>query len=145
MRNLRYMHVLAVVLALSATEGSARAQSQTASDQRIQTAVVRKLQDEKLRRGNNLEVMVKDGVVTLTGQVRSLWEKEATIEAVRKINGVTTTVSDVTIAQAENDRAIADELRKRVFGYTRYSIFDDINASVENGAVRLDGIVTDSS
>jgi osmotically-inducible protein OsmY len=145
MRNRGYMHVLAVVLALSATEGTARAQSQAPGDQRIQAAVVRKLQDEKLRRGNDPEVTVRDGVVTLTGQVRSLWEKEATIEAVRKINGVTKTISDLTIAQAENDRAIADQLRNRVLGYTRYSVFDDINARVENGAVTLDGMVTDSS
>jgi osmotically-inducible protein OsmY len=145
MRNLRRMHVLAVVLALGATEGTARAQSQAPGDQRIQAAVVRKLQDEKLRRGNDPAVTVTDGVVTLTGQVRSLWEKEAAIEAVRKTSGVTKTVIDLAIAQAENDRAIADQLRNRVLGYTRYSIFDDINARVENGAVTLDGMVTDSS
>jgi osmotically-inducible protein OsmY len=145
MRNLRCVHVLAVVLALGATEGRARAQSPSTSDQRIQAAVVRKLQDEKLRHGNNPEVTVKDGIVTLTGQVQSLWEKEATIEAVRKITDVKSTVFDVTIAQAENDRAIVDELRKRVFGYTRYSIFDNINARVDNGTVTLDGMVTDSS
>jgi osmotically-inducible protein OsmY len=121
------------------------AQSQAASDQRIQAAVVRKLQDEKLRRGNSPQVTVQDGVVTLTGQVRSLWEKEATIELVRKTNGVTRTVSDMTIAQAENDRAIADELSKGVLGYPRYSIFDDISGRVKNGAVTLDGMVTDSS
>ena len=136
--------MLALMLALGATEGAGRAPVQTASDDRVQAAVVRKLQDEHLRRGNNPEVTVKNGVVTLTGQVQSLWEKEATITAVRKTAGVTTTISEITIARAEGDRAIADELGNRVRKYTRYGVFDDIDARVRNGAVTLSGTVTDS-
>jgi hyperosmotically inducible protein len=145
MNNLRQLLVLAAVLAVGATNVAAQAPTPTASDQSIQAAVVRKLQDEKLRRGNNPDVSVKDGVVRLTGQVQTLFDKDATINAVRKVPGVTTTISELMIPRAESDRALADALRKGVFGYTKYSVFDDINLGVLNGAVTLDGSVTDGN
>ncbi len=116
---------------------------QTASDQGIQASVIRRLQNENLRRGSNPEVTVSSGTVTLTGQLRNLWEKEATIEVVRKTDGVVTTISELTILKAESDRAIADELTARVLRYDRYSLFDDISATVRDGMVLLQGNITD--
>jgi osmotically-inducible protein OsmY len=136
---------LIAVLAITAMPVAARAQSQTSTDQSIQAAIVRTLQNEKLRRGNNPDVSVTSGVARLTGQAQTLWEKEAIITAVRKTAGVTETLSELTIPRAESDRALADALGKGVFGYTQYSVFDDINLRVQNGAVTFEGLVTDGS
>ena len=45
-------------------------------------------------------------------------------------------------AQDRRDVRLADEIADAVLGYAQLSIFDDINASVENGAVILTGKVT---
>ena len=146
MASLQRVAVIGMALVVfGAVPGAARAQGRAASDQDLQAAVIRKLQDENLRRGNDPEVTVRNGTVTLTGQVRSLWEKEAAIEFTRKTRGVMTTISELTIVAAESDQAIADDLTARVLRYERYSIFDDISATVRDGRVTLDGNITDMS
>jgi hyperosmotically inducible protein len=51
-------------------------------------------------------------------------------------------ISSAAIAQDRRDVRLADEIGKSLMGYSRLTIFDDIGASVENGAVVLTGRVT---
>ena len=51
-------------------------------------------------------------------------------------------ISTAAFAQDRRDLRLADEIADAVIGYTQLSIFDDINASVENGAVTISGKVT---
>ncbi|MEO8078321.1 MAG: BON domain-containing protein, partial [Acidobacteriota bacterium] len=51
-------------------------------------------------------------------------------------------ISNAALAQDRRDVKLADEIGKSLVGYSRLTIFDDINASVENGAVVLTGRVT---
>ena len=46
------------------------------------------------------------------------------------------------IAQDRRDVRIADLVGRSIMTYSRFSIFDDINAQVENGVVMLSGKVT---
>jgi hyperosmotically inducible protein len=131
---------LTVVLAMAT---SARgAQPRLPSDQQIQTEVTHQLQGHHLRRGDNPTVAVTDGTVSLAGQVQSLWEKNEAIRLARKVDGVHRLISDLTIARAESDKAIAEAITKRVLRYARYSIFDDVNVRVLDGVVTLLGAVT---
>ena len=50
--------------------------------------------------------------------------------------------SSSVFAQDRRDVRLADDVSRSILGYTRLTIFDDINASVENGAVVLTGKVT---
>lgn len=104
--------------------------------------VVGTLQQHRLRRGNNPQVTVQDGTVRLEGEVRSLWEKNEAIALARKVEGVQTLVSALTIARAESDKKISDELTDKVLHYARYGIFDDLSSIVRNGVVRFEGVVT---
>jgi hyperosmotically inducible protein len=45
-------------------------------------------------------------------------------------------------AQDRRDLRIADEVVRQVTTYTRFTIFDDVNARIENGVVTLTGKVT---
>ena len=45
-------------------------------------------------------------------------------------------------AQDRRDLRLADDIGRSIVSYTRLTIFDDINASVDNGAVVLTGKVT---
>jgi osmotically-inducible protein OsmY len=52
------------------------------------------------------------------------------------------TMATAASAQGISDLQVADEIAKRVNSYTRYTIFDDVSAQVENGVVMLTGKVT---
>jgi hyperosmotically inducible protein len=51
-------------------------------------------------------------------------------------------LSGSLFAQDRRDLRLADDIGRSILGYTRLTIFDDINASIENGAVVLTGKVT---
>jgi osmotically-inducible protein OsmY len=51
-------------------------------------------------------------------------------------------IANAALAQDRRDVRLADEIGKSLVGYSRLTIFDDIGASVENGAVVLTGRVT---
>ena len=48
----------------------------------------------------------------------------------------------VAFAQDQRDVRLAEDIGRSITGYTRLTIFDDINATVENGMVVLTGKVT---
>jgi osmotically-inducible protein OsmY len=52
------------------------------------------------------------------------------------------TISTVAFAQDQRDVRLAEDVGRSITGYTRLTIFDDINATVENGMVVLTGKVT---
>ena len=59
------------------------------SDDRIHDAVVAKLANDTDVRGGGLDVFVKDGMVTLKGQVHSQKAKEKAEKLAKKVKGVT--------------------------------------------------------
>ena len=52
------------------------------------------------------------------------------------------TITSAAFAQDQRDVRLADDIGRSITGYTRLTIFDDINATVENGMVVLTGKVT---
>ena len=52
------------------------------------------------------------------------------------------TITSAAFAQDQRDVRLADDIGRSITGYTRLTIFDDINATVENGMVVLSGKVT---
>ena len=52
------------------------------------------------------------------------------------------TTASMAFAQDQRDVRLADDIGRSITGYTRLTIFDDINATVENGMVVLTGKVT---
>ena len=51
-------------------------------------------------------------------------------------------VSGSALAQDRRDQRIANDIARQVNSYSRFTIFDDVNISVENGLVTLSGKVT---
>lgn len=51
-------------------------------------------------------------------------------------------VSSSALAQDRRDQRIANDIVRQVNTYSRFTIFDDVNISVENGLVTLTGKVT---
>ena len=55
-------------------------------------------------------VTVKSGVVSIEGEVASLWLKEETINRILKVEGIESVMSDMTIAKAEPSAALVNHL-----------------------------------
>ena len=132
---------MAVMTLAGAARGVAQDRSVTA-DADIKAAVMKQIAGLDYG-GRRPTVAVTGGVVMLSGTVSSLWLKEETINRALKVPGRTSLESDLTIAKAESDVKLAAEVSKRIAGYDRFTVYDDIQGSVKNGVVRMAGAVTE--
>ncbi len=108
------------------------------ADSQIKALITRELNDRHIR----VQVSVAGGVVTLDGMVRSLWEKEEAIDVSHRTRDVQKVISTITIARAESDKAIAGRVIEQLQRYVLYTVFDNVEMSVLNGAVTMTGEVT---
>jgi osmotically-inducible protein OsmY len=130
---------IAAVLALllAAPTPSAPAAADEALRQRI---------EERLRKANlegqaSLAVSVEAGRVVLSGTATLLHAaREAERLAAKEAAAVETCIQ-VEPSQARGDAHIARDVREAVRSYVHYSVFDGVEASVEEGRVRLGGSV----
>jgi hyperosmotically inducible protein len=144
--------VLALVGSLAAAVATAPGDSQIKTpgdsqikapgDSQIKTDVQRQLKGLDLG-PSGLTVEVQDGVVTLSGTVPTLWVKEEAVKRARKASNVQSLVADLTIPKAESDLVLAREVSDRIRHYDLYTVYDDVDGFVRNGAVRLAGAVTE--
>lgn len=137
----RPLSALAVAVALVAVISPA-ARAAAATDSQIKAEVNRQL--ARLDRGAaRLTVDVKDGVVSLSGDIATLWLKEEAIRRALKVEGVQSLQATLTIPRAENDRALVRDVGDRIRHYDLYTVYDSIEGRVSNGRVRLEGAVTE--
>jgi osmotically-inducible protein OsmY len=131
---------VAAVLVLAGLEPAAGAAA--ATDSQIKAEISR--QFARLDPGAaRLTVEVKDGVVSLSGDVPTLWLKEEAIRRALKVDGVQSLQADLVIPSAENDQALVREVADRIRHYDLYGVYDNIEGRVNQGKVRLEGAVTE--
>jgi osmotically-inducible protein OsmY len=145
MRDILAAAVMALV-AISATGARAAApgdsQAANPGDGHIKVEVQRQL--ARLDPGvSRLTVDVRDGVVTLSGGIRTLWLKDEAVKRSLKVDGVKSLVAELTIARAENDQTLLREVGDAIRQYSLYGVYDNIEGRIRNGAVRLEGAVTE--
>jgi osmotically-inducible protein OsmY len=114
------------------------------TNHQLQLDVIDELSWEPSVEASDIGVVTKDGVVTLTGHVRTYAEKVAAEKAAERVEGVHAVANEVEVRipsgarrdDAEIARAALDSLKWNV------SVPDDrIKLVVEDGWVRLDGEV----
>lgn len=90
----------------------------------------------------NIDAVVDNGWVSLEGTVHAYWEKISAEEEVLDINGVLGVTNNLAVVPTEDyhDEAIAENI---VHALERNSLVteDDIDVTVENGIVTLEGVV----
>jgi osmotically-inducible protein OsmY len=69
------------------------------SDTELARAVVRTLDTLKRVQGDRIQVSVKDGVVTLRGEVDWHFQRQDIVDAVRSVRGVRGLVTEITVKQ----------------------------------------------
>jgi len=110
----------------------------SAADRQLRADVQRKLANLE----GQVTVTVKDGAVTLSGNVPTLWAKEEAVRRALDASHLPSVASDITIAKAENDAVLARQVGERIRTYARYSVYDNIDGRVNNGIVTIVGAVT---
>ena len=118
------------ILILGLLTGTAQA-----DDRALRDALARRLAE-------GIRVEVTDGVVTLEGMARSVWDKRDAIERATETDGVVAVEDKIEIARGESDEQVAEEIAKAVRRYVFFTIYDDVSVAVDEGNVSLTGRVT---
>ena len=134
--------VFAATLAGAALFASAALAADISQDQAIRAAIKAKLESADLVNGGGPAVTVSGGVVTLSGKVRSVWAREKAGTLAMDVEGVSAVVNDLDITHAESDEKLAEEVARAVRNYPLFTIYDDVDLTVDEGRVTLTGRVT---
>src|ERR1700736_1666549 len=116
---------------------------QTRSDDLIRDDVLFELEwDPKIGSSSDIAVAVKDGVVTLSGFVRSYWDKDAAGKAAKRVYGVRGVANDIEVkpTTARTDPEIARDAVHELESHVSIPS-DKIKVTVKNGWVTLEGSV----
>lgn len=118
--------------------------TETGSDEQIQRDVLAELKWEPRVKPNEIGVMVKDGVVTLTGTVDSYAKRWAAEEAAHRVRGVKAVANGVEVrlpgATERTDTEIAQAV-VRALQQDAFIPIDKLDVSVSKGYVTLKGKV----
>src|SRR5258708_8054623 len=98
--------------------------------------------DPKIGSSSDIAIGVKDGVVTLSGFVRSYWDKDAAEKAAKRVYGVRGVANDIEVKPitARTDPEIAREAIQELESHVSIPS-DKIKVTVEKGWVTLEGTV----
>jgi osmotically-inducible protein OsmY len=113
------------------------------TDASIRESVISELKWEpKLDTPDDIAVAVKDGVVTLSGFVRSYWEKDVAERAVKRVYGVKGVANDIEVklTGTRTDPEIARDAVQEIQNHISLPA-DKIKVTVRNGWVTLEGTV----
>ncbi|HEY8298069.1 MAG TPA: BON domain-containing protein [Candidatus Baltobacteraceae bacterium] len=143
---------IAVLALLCACSAAQQRQAQgTAQDALIATGVSSKLTSIDLDASTNVHVAVRNGAVTLSGQARSVSERNQYAGAARGIDGVSSVTNDLTVdphlhgaQESVDDAALAAKVTGALAAQTGVNAFH-VKPSVRGGVVTLNGTVDSSS
>jgi osmotically-inducible protein OsmY len=117
---------------------------ETRTDAQIQSDVLAELKWEPRVQPNEIGVIVKDGVVTLTGSVDSYTKKYAAEEAAHRVRGVKAVANDVEVrlpSSAERSDADIAAAAVRALEWDAFVPIEKIDVTVSKGWVTLRGDV----
>jgi osmotically-inducible protein OsmY len=118
--------------------------TETRTDTVIQADVLAQLRYEPRLNPNEIGVIVKDGVVTLTGWVDSYTKKWAAEEAAHRVSGVKAVANDIEVRlSTTSERTDADiaSAAVRALEWDAFLPTDKIKVTVSKGWVTLKGDV----
>jgi VCBS repeat-containing protein len=114
------------------------------SDVQIQQDVMEELKWEPFLNASDIGVSVKNGIVTLSGQVDSYAKKIAAEKSTKNVNGVKAIAEDIQIGVSPTHDKTDTEIAEAVLNALKWHTAvqeEKIKIKVEDGNVRLDGEV----
>lgn len=114
------------------------------TDAQIQEDVIRQLKWNPLLIASDIGVSVKNGVVTLSGQVDTYFKKTEAEKEVKKIAGVRAIAADIHVGVSQINKRTDAEIAESVLHALRWDTSvpeENIKVIVEEGVVTLEGHV----
>jgi osmotically-inducible protein OsmY len=115
----------------------------TKTDADLHTDVVEELVSDPSVDASRIAIAVHDGVVTLTGAVRSFWQKIAAEDAVERVTGVRGVANDLTVElpgeHQRDDTDIAQAASNALDWHSELP--KTVKVGVSNGWITLSGAV----
>jgi osmotically-inducible protein OsmY len=118
--------------------------TETRTDAQIQTDVLAELKWDARVQPNEIGVVVKDGVVTLTGWVNSYTKKWAAEEAAHRVRGVKAVANDIEVRLSTADERTDADIAAaavRALEWDAFISVDNLDVTVSKGWVTLKGSV----
>jgi osmotically-inducible protein OsmY len=125
-------------------EGDMAIATEARTDQDIQKDVLDELRWDARVQPNEIGVIVKDGVVTLTGRVDSFAKKWAAEEAAQRVRGVHAVANDVEVRLLPGQERTDEDIARAVSRALEWDAFvpvQRVKVVVSKGWVTLDGEV----
>jgi len=130
---------LAVGLTLLASPLWAQQATRSPADRELEMRVRGVIADRDIP---GVSVSARDGAVTLSGTVPSLYTRKDAVERARKVSGVREIVDSLAVTRVENDQQLAQNVANRLMNYVQYTVFDNVDIHTKDGVVTLLGDVT---
>src|SRR5258705_3624060 len=118
--------------------------TETRTDVQIQQDVVAELKWEPRLTPNEVGVIVKDGIVTLTGWVDSYTKRWAAEDAAHRVKGVKAVANDIEVRLSTADEKTDQDIAKAVVRALEWDAFipvDKLDVTVSKAWVTLKGEV----
>ncbi len=112
------------------------------TDLEIQKDVQTELKWQPFIKSSEIGVAVKDGIVTLSGEVDTYSKKIAAENATKKVDGVTAVVQNIEVKLSTSGKKSDVDIAGAVKNNLKWSStvpYENLNVVVENGWVTLDG------
>lgn len=110
----------------------------------VQADVLAELEYEPTVDPGEIGVGAKDGIVTLSGNVRSLTEKWSAVRATERVQGVRAVVDEMRVQLPSTYERTDEDIARAVVRALEWDVFvpdDRVHVHVENGFVILKGTV----
>lgn len=112
------------------------------TDSMLETFIKYRLIQNNLLVNDNISVSVADSVITLSGTVATIGQKNEAAKITRQVEENYKIVNNISVAPTQlSDQEIADAVVKKIRNHVFYSIFDWVTVDVKNGIVTLKGWV----
>jgi hyperosmotically inducible protein len=112
------------------------------SDTTIRSIVEYRLHEAGMQRDNKVAVMVDDHVVTLSGTVRSVYEKRRAEQIARSAPDVSGVENKLKVEGGrESQQDIANDVTRSIRSHAFFDVFDWVEGDVRDGIVTLRGAV----
>jgi len=111
-------------------------------DKELRKDILDELDFEPRVNATHIGVAVDNGVVTLAGHVSNYAQKEAAVQAARRVKGVRAIADDIEVRFGSDKKTADDEIAKRAMDILKWSdVPSNVTVTVRNGIVTLGGEV----